>query len=67
MDLIERSSIKENWLPGRIIQQAVGKNCPIESGKMTKDLALITEIENPTTLNSLEFIQAIRKTLEGML
>ena len=39
----------------------------IESGKMTKDLALITEIENPTTLNSLEFIQAIRKTLEGML
>lgn len=39
----------------------------IEEGKMTKDLALITSIENPTVLNSQEFIQAIRKTLEGML
>ncbi len=39
----------------------------IESGKMTKDLALITTIENPTVLNSQEFIQAIRKTLEESL
>ena len=39
----------------------------IESGKMTKDLALITEIENPTVLNSLAFIQAVRTTLEAML
>ncbi len=39
----------------------------IEAGKMTKDLALITSIENPTVLNSQEFIQEIRKTLEGML
>lgn len=39
----------------------------IEEGKMTKDLALITSIENPTVLNSQEFIGAIRKTLEGML
>ena len=31
----------------------------IESGKMTKDLALITSIPNPTVLNSEEFIQAI--------
>ena len=39
----------------------------IEDGKMTKDLALITTIENPTVLNSQEFIQAIRKTLEESL
>ena len=36
----------------------------IESGKMTKDLALITELENPVVLNSLDFIKAIRETLE---
>ena len=36
----------------------------IESGKMTKDLALITSLENPVVLNSQEFIQEIRKELE---
>jgi isocitrate dehydrogenase len=39
----------------------------IEDGKMTKDLALITTIENPVVLNSLDFIKAIRTTLEEML
>ena len=39
----------------------------IESGKMTKDLALITSIENPTVLNSEGFIKAIRENLEQML
>ncbi len=39
----------------------------IESGKMTKDLALITTIENPTALNSEEFIKAIRSELEEIL
>ena len=39
----------------------------IEDGKMTKDLALITTIPNPVVLNSLDFIKAIRSTLEGML
>jgi isocitrate dehydrogenase len=39
----------------------------IEDGKMTKDLAIITSIENPTTLNSEDFIKAIRTTLEEML
>ena len=39
----------------------------IESGKMTKDLALITTLENPPVLNSENFIKAIRETLEGML
>ncbi len=39
----------------------------IEEGKMTRDLALITSIENPVVLNSQEFIRAIRSTLEGIL
>lgn len=39
----------------------------IESGRMTKDLALITSIENPTVLNSRDFIRAIRKELEASL
>lgn len=36
----------------------------IESGKMTKDLALITSLENVTVLNSENFIKAIREELE---
>ncbi len=39
----------------------------IENGTMTKDLALITTLENVTVVNSQDFILAIRKTLEGML
>ncbi|MDE6761823.1 MAG: NADP-dependent isocitrate dehydrogenase [Lachnospiraceae bacterium] len=39
----------------------------IEAGKMTKDLALITTIENPTVLNSENFIKEIRKSLEESL
>ena len=39
----------------------------IESGKMTKDLALITSLENVTVLNSENFIKEIRKTLEEIL
>ncbi|MDO4325335.1 MAG: NADP-dependent isocitrate dehydrogenase [bacterium] len=39
----------------------------IESGKMTKDLALITSLKDVTVLNSEEFIKEIRKTLEAML
>ncbi|WP_077609610.1 NADP-dependent isocitrate dehydrogenase [Clostridium sp. Marseille-P2415] len=35
----------------------------IEAGEMTKDLALITTIPNPTVLNSEEFIKAIAKRL----
>ncbi len=38
----------------------------IESGKMTKDLALITSLENVTVLNSEAFIKEIRKTYEAM-
>ena len=36
----------------------------IESGEMTKDLALITTMENPTVLNSEDFIKAIAKRIE---
>ncbi len=36
----------------------------IEEGKMTKDLALITTIENPVVLSSEGFIKAIRENLE---
>ena len=39
----------------------------IEAGKMTKDLALITSLENVTVLNSEDFIKAIRATLEETL
>ncbi len=38
----------------------------IEDGKMTKDLALITSLQNVTVLNSENFIKEIRKTLEAL-
>ena len=39
----------------------------IESGKMTKDLALITTLKDPVVLNSKEFILAIRENLSAAL
>ena len=39
----------------------------IESGKMTKDLALITTLPNPVVLSSEGFIREVRKTLEELL
>lgn len=39
----------------------------IESGKMTKDLALITTLPDPIVLNSKDFIIAIREKLENLL
>ncbi len=39
----------------------------IEGGSMTKDLALITTLENVRVLNSQDFIAAIRSGLEAML
>ena len=38
----------------------------IESGKMTKDLALITSLQNVTVLNSENFIKAIKAEYEAM-
>ena len=37
----------------------------IESGRMTKDLALITSLKDVKVLNSQEFIKEIRKTIEA--
>ncbi len=39
----------------------------IENGKMTKDLALITSIENPTVLSSEGFIKAVKEELEKIM
>ncbi len=39
----------------------------IEAGKMTKDLTLLTTLKETTTLNSLDFIKAIRAELETLL
>ena len=39
----------------------------VEDGKMTKSLSLISSCEHPVILNSLEFIKAIRETLEELL
>ncbi|MBR4169923.1 MAG: NADP-dependent isocitrate dehydrogenase [Lachnospiraceae bacterium] len=39
----------------------------IESGKMTKDLILISTLQDKVPLNSLDFIKAIRQTLESYL
>lgn len=36
----------------------------IEEGVMTKDLALMSELPNITTVNTMDFIKAIRKRLE---
>ena len=38
----------------------------IESGRMTKELAKITSMEDVTVLNSEDFIKEVRKTLETM-
>ena len=38
----------------------------VEDGKMTKILSLISTCENPVILNSLDFIKAIRATLESL-
>ena len=37
----------------------------IEDGDMTKDLALLSELDNIKTLNTFDFIKEIRKTLEN--
>ncbi len=38
----------------------------VEEGRMTKSLSLISTCENPVILNSLDFIKAIRETLDRM-
>ena len=48
-----------------VLEQASLKT--IESGKLTKDLALITSLPNPQVLNSSDFIKEIRKEVEAVL
>ena len=48
-----------------VLEQASLKT--IESGKMTKDLALNTSLPNPQVLNSSDFIKEIRKEVEAAL
>ena len=38
----------------------------VEDGKMTKSLSMISTCENPVILNSLEFIRAIKATLDSL-
>ncbi|WP_276948523.1 NADP-dependent isocitrate dehydrogenase [Acetatifactor muris] len=38
----------------------------VEEGKMTRSLSLISTCENPVILNSLDFIRAIRATLDNL-
>ncbi|SFG69893.1 isocitrate dehydrogenase (NADP) [Lachnospiraceae bacterium C7] len=47
---------------------ALEKACieTIESGKMTKDLALITTIKNPTVLNTEQFIKAVKENIKNI-
>ena len=61
----EMDGIPELMHFAEVLEQASLK--VIESGKMTKDLALITSLPNPQVLNSSDFIKEIRKEVEGSL
>lgn len=60
----ELDGIKELMEFADKLEQATLKT--IESGKMTKDLALITSLKDVTVLNSENFIKEIRKTMDQM-
>ena len=61
----ELDNLPELTAFGEKLEQACIKT--VESGKMTKSLAGISTIPNPVELNSLEFIKAIRETLDTLL
>ena len=60
----EMDGIKELGEYADRMEQAVIDT--IESGKMTKDLSLITSLEHVEVLNSEDFIKAVRKTYESL-
>ena len=60
----ELDGIKELSVFADKLEQATIQT--IESGKMTKDLALITSLKDVAVLNSADFIKAVRETLEAM-
>ena len=47
MELIERKSLKKEYLPGRIIQKAVGKDAYSSSGKITMGFAHYSDESGP--------------------
>jgi mannose-6-phosphate isomerase-like protein (cupin superfamily) len=47
MKIIEREKLKTEYLPGRMIQKAVGKGAYSLSGKMTMGFALYSEESGP--------------------
>jgi isocitrate dehydrogenase len=61
----ELDGIKELEVFADKLEQAAIQT--IESGKMTKDLALITTLEDPQVLDSFSFIREVRANLEAML
>ena len=60
----ELDGIKELSVFADKLEQATIQT--IESGRMTKDLALITSLKDVSVLNSADFIKAVRETLEVM-
>ncbi len=61
----ELDGIPELTAFGEKLEQATLQT--IESGRMTKDLALMTSLDHVQVLNSEAFIREIRNTLEGIL
>ncbi len=61
----ELDGIPELTAFGEKLEQATLQT--IESGRMTKDLALMTSLAHVQVLNSEAFIREIRNTLEGIL
>ena len=55
----------EGW-KRRNFPSTTTENGTIESGRMTKDLALITTLKDVTVLNSEDFIKEVRKTFESL-
>ena len=47
MELIERKNLKKEYLPGRIIQKAVGKDAFSSSGKITMGFAHYSDESGP--------------------
>ena len=55
---------KDNDFAGKLEKATLDT---IESGKMTKDLALITSLKEVQVLNSKEFILAVKTKLDELM
>ena len=66
MDLIKRVDLKKEFLPGRAIQKAVGKDAPSASEKMTMGFARYSDDSGPMEPHHhAEEIVYILNTKEG--